>query len=231
MTDANLIVVALSGLVLIAVCLVAFLTVRGNAVTIETIRQTNADLEVEVAKRDRQLQTANARLVKLVSHDFLTGLANRSLLREQLGLMMGIAARESNRLAVLFVDLKGFKDLNEEFGQEAGDQVLTETAARLQKAIRKSDLAARVGADEFVVVLNKIADRGVVTNIANKILTGLSGPHAIGEKEISVQANVGVSLYPDDSKKIYELLSFADRAMVRAKQSDGSNVSYHGEGC
>lgn len=230
MTDANLIVVALSGLALIMVSLAAFLMVRRNAASIEAIRQINADLEVEVAKRDRQLQAAKAQLAKLVSHDFLTGLANRSLLREQLGLMMDIAARESNMLAVLFVDLKSFKDLNEELGQETGDQVLVETAARLQKAIRKSDLAARIGADEFVVVLNKIADGGVVTNVANKILTGLSRPHAIGDKEVSVQAHVGVSLYPDDSKKIYELLSFADHAMVKARQSGGSSIRYHGEG-
>ncbi|NOZ11844.1 MAG: diguanylate cyclase [Gammaproteobacteria bacterium] len=229
MTDANPIFIALGGLALVTVGLVAFLMVRRSTVTIETIRRTNADLEVEVAKRDRQLQAANAQLVKLVSHDFLTGLANRSLLREQLGLMMGIAARESNILAVLFIDLKRFKGLNDDLGQEAGDQVLIETAARLQKAIRKSDLAARIGGDEFVVVLNKISDKEVITNIANKILTGLSEPHMIDDKQVSVQANVGVSLYPDDSKKIYELLSFADHAMVRAKQSGGSSVSYHGD--
>lgn len=149
--------------------------------------------------------------------DHLTGLANRSLFLDRLERVLALQSRNGNRAAVLFIDLDGFKPVNDRHGHAVGDAVLVEVAQRLSGTVRSTDIAARFGGDEFVLGLTDIADVQHVHVLADKVLEAVCAPYRIGDIRAELSASIGISYFPDDQQGSEMLLAAADEAMYRAK--------------
>ena len=165
------------------------------------------------------------KMTHLAQHDFLTDLPNRLLLNDRITQAISLAHRHGNHLSVLFLDLDGFKHINDSLGHEIGDKVLQLVAQRLVAGVRTSDTVSRHGGDEFVILLSEIAEAGDAAISAQKILAALARPHAISELKVHLSASIGISIYPQDGHDAETLLKNADTAMYRAKGT-GSN-KYH----
>jgi diguanylate cyclase (GGDEF)-like protein/PAS domain S-box-containing protein len=155
-------------------------------------------------------------------HDLLTGLPNRRLFMDRLEQEIKHANRNSLPLAILFMDLDGFKDVNDSQGHEAGDRLLSDVAQRLTDCVRDDDTVARLGGDEFCVILVDARQRSGVELVAQTIIEALAMPFDIGQQPVHISVSVGVALYPRDAPCPVTLLEAADQAMYRAKNS-GSN--------
>ena len=155
----------------------------------------------------------------MATHDDLTQLANRALLQERLEQAVMQHARHQEKLALLFIDLDGFKAVNDNFGHDVGDELLTRVAAMLKYCVRKSDTVARFGGDEFVVLLTGLLDRDDAAIVAEKILLQLAEPVQLSVSQVKVGASIGIALYPDDGIDSNGLLKSADSLMYQAKQS------------
>lgn len=149
-------------------------------------------------------------------HDPLTGLANRNLLMEILDFQINFAKRSETSVALLYIDLDGFKAINDTLGHQAGDEVLADVARRMKDMVRASDCAARLGGDEFVIALSDTDAHGAET-LAKRLIAELSLPVATAAGEASVQASVGIALYPYSASTSSELMLCADEAMYRSK--------------
>jgi diguanylate cyclase (GGDEF)-like protein len=180
------------------------------------VAERTSDLEKTIEllrERQRQLEVQ-------AHYDVLTGLANRKLLQDRFQTAVERAKRSGDSFALLMIDLDGFKAVNDKHGHLAGDQVLTTIAQRLVASSRNCDTAARVGGDEFVLILESIHDVAEVAGIAHKLLTALSEDIQIDEvNTVSVGASIGVALYPDDGDALSQMLSVADLAMYECKSS------------
>jgi len=163
-------------------------------------------------------------LERRATHDLLTGLANRGLLMDRIQLAVMQAKRRTQKVALLFIDLDGFKIINDGFGHATGDQVLKLTGNRLAANIRQGDTAARLGGDEFVVVLNDQERIEEVSDAVQRIMDAVLRPIPIQHQEITLTCSIGISICPDDSEDADELLKFADIAMYKAKE-EGKNTS------
>jgi diguanylate cyclase (GGDEF)-like protein len=157
-------------------------------------------------------------LQQLALHDGLTGLANRALLEDQLPQAIAAAERRQRRLAVLFLDLDRFKEINDSLGHAVGDELLRSVAARLLACVRKSDTVSRHGGDEFVVLLTDIERVDHAADRAQEIINATGMPHRLGAHTIETSVSVGVSIYPDDGRNPTALLQAADAAMYQAKE-------------
>jgi len=174
-----------------------------------------------------ELKEAQQQLEFLAHHDPLTGLANRILLMDTLTLAINRARRRQYALGLLFIDLDRFKEINDCYGHHCGDLVLTEVAARLRDTMRKEDLVARIGGDEFVVLMEQIADRQQLQRVVDKVLRALLAPVLFQGKKLQVEASVGTSIYPQDGESAEQLLRSADRDMYCQKQAQpGSRAGY-----
>src|SRR5262249_28694596 len=151
--------------------------------------------------------------------DALTGLPNRALLADRFTQMIGQAQRHGRALGVLFIDLDDFKLVNDTLGHAAGDELLKETAARLQGAVRPGDTVARISGDEFAVVRTALARPEAAARGAQKITDRLSAPIELRGQEVFVTASIGIAAFPGDGEDAEALLGAADAAMYRAKQS------------
>jgi diguanylate cyclase (GGDEF)-like protein/PAS domain S-box-containing protein len=153
-------------------------------------------------------------------HDILTGLPNRALFKDRLTIALNYAHRSGSQLAVLCLDLDGFNVVNEAFGREAGDDLLRRVAERLRDCVREEDSVARVGDDEFTLMLMKPANVGDVTSVARKILQAIANPIVIdGLIEFNITASIGIAFYPQDGGDAESLLKNADSALNVAKQA------------
>lgn len=157
------------------------------------------------------------------NHDYLTGLANRALFVECLEYAIPLAKRNDYKLALLFLDLDGFKQVNDTLGHAHGDLLLIEVAARLQTLIRSSDVLARIGGDEFTFILNNIGSQENAFIVANKIIHALSLPFDLGSQICHIGGSIGIAFYPDNSLDSETLLKQADEAMYLAKKN-GKNT-------
>ncbi len=158
------------------------------------------------------------RLARLAYYDSLTGLPNRRLFHERLGRALSRAMRNEKLVAIMFLDLDHFKNINDSLGHHVGDLLLQETAKRLTALIRTDDTVARLGGDEFTVVLENISVVTEAEVVAGKILNALSQPLLIGTQEIYVTASIGITYYPLDDNDIEKLIMNADGAMYQAKE-------------
>jgi diguanylate cyclase (GGDEF)-like protein/PAS domain S-box-containing protein len=165
------------------------------------------------------------KMTHLAQHDFLTDLPNRLLLKDRITQAISLARRHGKHLAVLFLDLDGFKHINDSLGHEIGDKVLQLVAQRLVACVRTSDTISRHGGDEFVILLSEIAEAGDAAISAKKILAALAMPHAISERNVHLSASIGISIYPQDGHDADTLLKNADAAMYQAKGAGNNN--YH----
>jgi diguanylate cyclase (GGDEF)-like protein len=181
-----------------------------------------ADIEVmemacQMAALVLERRRLQSQLIEHAYHDSLTGLPNRRLGEDRLSNATKRAARASHRAAVLWIDLNKFKQVNDLYGHSIGDAVLQHTAKRLAGRLRASDTLARMGGDEFMVILEEIKDRHAAERTAIDLLDVLAGPMLIDDFEISISASIGISLYPDDGNTVDTLAQHADRAMYAAK--------------
>ena len=159
------------------------------------------------------------------NHDPLTRLPNRALLRERLQQALHRAQRQQGRVALCYVDLDEFKPINDSLGHAAGDRVLIEIAHRLRSGLRGGDTAARIGGDEFVVVLNNLADTDECRQAVERLLAALTEPIPIEGRMLKVSASIGVALYPRDADSVDDLLALADEAMYEAKRAGRNRYS------
>ncbi|KAB2916416.1 MAG: diguanylate cyclase, partial [Dechloromonas sp.] len=166
-------------------------------------------------------------LAFMAQHDPLTGLPNRFLLAEKLAESLQQAAALHERLALLFIDLDRFKDINDSLGHRLGDRLLQDVARRLQDAIGKRDMLVRQGGDEFIVVLAGITDGETAEARAGEFLERLNQPFVTDGNQLHVGASIGLSLYPDDAAEAEQLLRDADMAMYVAKRQGGGKIARH----
>jgi diguanylate cyclase (GGDEF)-like protein len=179
-------------------------------------------LRHSVKQRTRELHESRERLRYLSEHDALTGLPNRVLLNERLRMALDFADRNQTHVGVLMADLDGFKAVNDEFGHQAGDRLLCELATRLKQCVRLTDTVARIGGDEFLVLLSELRDPAEAQLIASKLLAATATPVAIEDKNVGISLSIGVVLYPEGGADPSTLLRHADEAMYAAK-SEGKN--------
>ncbi len=161
------------------------------------------------------------------SHDALTQLPNRELLRDRLEHALAQTYRAERRLALLLLDLDRFKRVNDSLGHDTGDALLKAVTNRLKANCRESDTLARFGGDEFVIVLEHLAHNELAASVAKKILHALESPFRIDGREFVLSASIGISLYPQDGLDAETLLKNADSAMYRAKESGGNGVQFY----
>ncbi len=159
----------------------------------------------------------------MATHDDLTQLANRNLLEERLTQALHQHARHQEKLALLFLDLDGFKAVNDQFGHHVGDELLIKVAAVLQHCVRKTDTVARFGGDEFVILLTSLLDKDDAAIVAEKILLHLAQPILLSACQAEVGVSIGIALYPDDATDSGQMMQIADSLMYSAKQQ--------GKGC
>ena len=183
-------------------------------------------------------KAAQEKLLQLAHFDFLTGLPNRNLFNELFAHALAKAARRKSPLALLFIDLDGFKEVNDGFGHDAGDHLLVTFAHRLGKCLRRSDTisrnggadaAARLGGDEFVVLIDEFEDSSQLKAIVQRILAAAAKPFDLAGPQGRVSASIGISVYPDDGTDIETLTKCADSAMYRAKQAGKNTYRYYSE--
>jgi diguanylate cyclase (GGDEF)-like protein/PAS domain S-box-containing protein len=163
------------------------------------------------------------RIRHLAHYDEMTSLPNRSLFNQILNHAIKSAHRRQQKLCVMFVDLDRFKNINDTFGHSAGDQALQEFAERVRSCLRETDTVARMGGDEFYVLIEELADSQYAANIAEKILQEAARPFYVNNQECHLSASIGIAIYPEDSGDAASLLKHSDIAMYRAK-SDGKNA-------
>jgi diguanylate cyclase (GGDEF)-like protein/PAS domain S-box-containing protein len=181
-------------------------------------------VRIGVAREIGELRRAERELEHRANHDLLTGLPNRDHLQRALQQAMAHAAQTGGGLAVLFLDLDGFKAANDRSGHVAGDRVLREVADRLQQGLRQGDLVARVGGDEFVVLLPGCNDAAAARTIADGLRARLHPPYTLPDGPIQLDASVGIACFPADGSDAETLLAHADRAMYAAKRQ-GNNAN------
>lgn len=168
----------------------------------------------------------SARVTHLAEHDTLTGLPNRLLLSDRLDQAIAMAQRNSEILAVLFMDLDGFKHINDSLGHSTGDKLLQSVAKQLQRCVRAPDTVSRQGGDEFLVLLQDIEHAEDAAIAANRILKSLVETHSIDGHELHITASIGVSIYPDDGIDSETLIKNADTAMYQAKAQGRHNYKF-----
>jgi diguanylate cyclase (GGDEF)-like protein len=174
-------------------------------------------LRRRVEQQTRELRESRELYRHMAHHDALTGLATRTLLHDRLQVALDRAQRFGKNIALLMLDLDKFKDINDYFGHSAGDQVLRVTAQRIRATIRKTDSVARMGGDEFIVLLNDLADAGQAEQIAAKIVAVLSEPVKVGKFQVPLSVSVGVCTLEDEEVDAEVLIRRVDAAMYRAK--------------
>ncbi len=182
-----------------------------------------------VGKDVTAAKVAEARIQYLAYHDSLTALPNRSSFSLILNPGIARARRDGKNLAVLFIDLDRFKNINDTLGHGAGDTLLREIGIRLRHCVRQTDTVARLGGDEFVVLLQDISEPENVANVAHKILFEIVSSLDIFGQEIRVTASIGISIYPQDGQDEQTLMKNADIAMYHAKQEGKNNFQFHSE--
>ena len=194
---------------------------RVKARTMDLAR-ANAELEAEIEER----RLADQRVVHMAHHDALTGLPNRTLLADRIGQAIARANRSGGKLAVLFLDLDRFKNVNDSFGHAVGDLLLTAVAARLTASRREEDTVARLGGDEFIVSIPDVAGAAEAETVAARILADLAKPFTIAGHQLHADGSIGIALYPADGETAETLMRNADTAMYHAKESGRANYQF-----
>jgi diguanylate cyclase (GGDEF)-like protein/PAS domain S-box-containing protein len=210
---------------------------RANA----ALRALSESLEATVRSRTEELEVSRARLAHDAQHDGLTGLPNRVRLEERLERALLAARRNGGRLAVMFLDLDGFKEVNDRHGHAVGDAALRQIAERLQEQLRPQDMLARLGGDEFVVLIDDLdhgaseeqGDAGDVlpeavaaAELAARLLQALGEPIDVSGEPLRLSLSIGVTLFPEDGSDAVTLQRRADAAMYRAKGGGGNRVEF-----
>ena len=185
-------------------------------------------LEIVAVSRDiTERKETEERLLYLANYDSLTGLPNRALFRDRLRRAIARAQRNETRVALLFLDLDRFKNINDSLGHHAGDQLLRGVARRLKQYARKGDTVARLGGDEFTVILEGIANADDAAHVASKILELMEPAYKLDGHEVVATPSIGITIYPDDAADMRTLLKNADTAMYRSKERGRNRYQFY----
>src|SRR5262245_13077402 len=172
---------------------------------------------------------AELKLARLAHYDPLTNVPNRILFRDRLGRAIERARRGSQTVALFFIDLDGFKQINDTLGHDAGDELIRAVATRLGACVRRSDSVARIGGDEFTLILEDIATTGDIVNVARKVIEVISRPVVFASQQLFVGASIGIAVFPEGGMDVDTLLKHADMAMYQAKSLRGSAYRFYTE--
>lgn len=190
----------------------------------------DGDTAVQVVLRDITEKKKHEQYIRyLALHDKLTGLANRELLSDRINSAAERRKRDDQKNAIIYLDLDGFKPINDTMGHDAGDEALIEIGRRIEDAIRGSDTAARIGGDEFVVLLEGVKANQEISTIAGRIIESINAPLRVDSKVFHVGASMGISVYPDNTSDHGELLTMADKAMYHVKDTGKNRFAYFSE--
>ncbi|MEQ8514569.1 MAG: diguanylate cyclase [Chromatocurvus sp.] len=174
----------------------------------------------------RDSRTMTEKMSHQAHHDDLTGLPNRLLLMEHLKQAIGMASRHHKQIALLFLDLDHFKDINDAFGHSVGDHLLQDIAADIVSCIRATDTVSRMGGDEFVILLTQIEAIGDAAQVAEKLLAKIPLPRVIDGCEVKITLSIGIGVYPEDGLDAQALMQAADSAMYVAKSKGRDNFQF-----
>lgn len=206
----------------------------------EALLRAHEELEQRVVERTAELASANTQLQEevfermqaeqriwhIAHHDSLTGLPNRTLLHDRLEQALAQAQRGRHRVAVMFLDLDRFKNVNDTLGHAVGDELLKHVADRLTGVVRAVDTVSRLGGDEFVIVLHEMTSPDDAVQVAEKILNALGSEVTLGSHRLRATPSIGISLYPDDGDEVFALMKNADTAMYHAKEAGRNNFQF-----
>ena len=206
----------------------------GSSVWTEAIarfyrNEETGQVEIHGVTRDiSERKAAQEEIQHMAMHDLLTGLPNRMLLNDRLQQALVAARRDEGRVALMFLDLDKFKQINDTLGHDVGDQLLQQAAARMQECVRESDTVARIGGDEFIVLLRAVVDAHDAIAVAEKIRVALSRPCTLMQHRFTISCSIGIALYPEHGNDGVELSKHADIAMYLAKERGRDNVQLFG---
>lgn len=201
-----------------------------NIADFSAIALSNSNAYRRLLSEIKRREIAELKLSHDATHDVLTGLPNRALLLREISRSIKVADKNNVGFGVMFLDLDNFKYVNDSIGHDAGDYVIKYVSSALQSIIRKDDIIARHGGDEFVIVVNNIKSRDDLTAFSEKILAILNKPIMIQGHEIPITASIGIGMYPKDGGNSDELLRAADHAMYLSKKSGRNQYNYYTEG-
>ena len=188
------------------------------------LAETVGQLQAEIKEREK----ISAELAFLANHDALTGLPSLRLCKDRLDHSLAEARRKRQLSSVMFLDLDGFKEVNDAHGHEFGDRVLKTISERITEEIRETDTVARIGGDEFVIISSGLPDRSIAERIASSLIRHISRPLRIEADEVTVSASIGIAFYPGDGSTAEELIRSADQAMYRVKHRGKNNFGFAG---
>jgi diguanylate cyclase (GGDEF)-like protein/PAS domain S-box-containing protein len=193
--------------------------VHYSAADLELLSYVTVQITAAISRKTMLL-----RLQQLALYDSLTGLANRTLLLDRLQAALQRASRDEQPLALLYLDLDRFKQVNDNFGHPVGDLLLQQTAERIVHAVRQTDTVARFGGDEFVILLEHLHQQDTAAKVAEKIRSALTAPFLLAGRQLQIAPSIGIALFPDHGSDSRQLLLHADGAMYRAKRHGGDRV-------
>ncbi|WP_139313934.1 diguanylate cyclase domain-containing protein [Alkalihalobacterium alkalinitrilicum] len=199
---------------------------------IEVSTMPHLDMSNHIMKVDGMITDITDRkqleeyLRQIAYYDELTDLPNRKLIYKHLRKALARSKRHHHNLSIMFIDLDGFKKVNDTLGHEGGDFLLKEVAIRLNSCVREEDLTGRLGGDEFIIVFEETSEEEIIV-ISERILSVVSEPYAIHEKEAKVSPSIGISIYPEDGEDIETLVQNADKAMYYAKEKGKGNYQFY----
>jgi diguanylate cyclase (GGDEF)-like protein len=165
----------------------------------------------------------------MAHRDSLTGLPNLGLGQDRLSGAIAMARRNSTKTALMFIDLDDFKSVNDTLGHNAGDQVLKEVSARLTSCVREADTVARIGGDEFIIILTTIDHKEGTERVAHKVIDAVNAPFKLQEHHVSIGASIGIAIYPDHGEESGILMTRADNAMYLVKAEGKNNYAFASE--
>lgn len=196
--------------------------------SVAPVKQRNGKVSHYVAIKEdiTALKVAEERILHMANHDLLTGLPTRRLSMDRLESGLAMARRNKTKLALLYVDIDGFKVVNDNCGHNVGDQVLKEISKRFCACVREIDTVARVGGDEFLIILTNIEDLQDVISVAKELLKEVTQPYPIEISDIDIGASIGVAIYPDDGVRAQELVNLADQAMYEVKRKGKNSYAF-----
>jgi diguanylate cyclase (GGDEF)-like protein len=165
----------------------------------------------------------------MATHDELTGLANRVLLKDRINTAISFHQRQQLQMAVLFLDLDGFKTINDTHGHDVGDELLVKVANKLKSCVRQSDTVVRFGGDEFVLLLTGLHQKSEAAYIADKVLKLMQQPFELSVERVNIGCSIGIAMYPDDGVTDNDLLKIADTLMYRVKANGKNHYVFNSE--